>query len=208
MNIIKNILENASNINNLTQSLITILGSILAITGIQYLNVLKKKKTEVEFSYWTQLLIRLNQILNRLNTNEALINNFYSHECRNSWETVGASVRSEDIKDFIDIVQETIEFIKNTPDQIPAYQGWTTDYKTITVFLDDIFLFDILNPDEHFKYSSGSIEDRERENELIKRALNRMTKEIEEHQKKTEARLCREPIFLKFKKLVAKIHQN
>lgn len=182
-------LDRASEINDLSQAVFTAIGGVLAICGIRYLHILRKKKAEATFSFWSQLSIRLLQLRAHLNQDKAIINNLFSPDCIKRWGTEGAPTTSERIIEFQTIVKETTEFLKNATDQVPAYAGWIDDYYTIMCFLDDVMFYDILNSEKHYKFASGDISKRNRECDRIINSLDNLISGIEKNQRRVEKEL-------------------
>lgn len=81
-------LENSENIKNLTDIIISVLGGICVITGLNYLKNLKEKKYAATFGFWVQLGVKLRMIMKRLEGDKNLVNNLFSEEARNSWTNI------------------------------------------------------------------------------------------------------------------------
>lgn len=121
------------------------------IIGLGYLKTLKDKTYIATFSFWTQFYNRVYELLKWLEDDNNIINNLYSPEAKKTWENCLAET-SDKTNEFKDKVKEILIFLKQTPDQMPAYIGWTSDYNYLMVFFYDIIKYDICNPDDCFKF--------------------------------------------------------
>jgi hypothetical protein len=198
------LLSRASDINDLTQAFFSIIGGIFAISGICYLHTLNKKKAEVTFGFWSQLLIRLTQLKLYLENDNAIINNLFSADCTKSWTTEGAPTSSKRIKEFQALAKDTILFLKSSSDQLPAYRGWTDDYVGIIEFLDEILFFDISEPKNYFKYDNVNITVRKDECDKICKKIDNMITGIKNKQFYAEDKLYKNRILALLQRIQAK----
>lgn len=161
-NILYNINNNIMYLETISHIFINIITGVSIIKGIGYLKGLKEKTNSATFNFWSQLRARLGEILSWLEDDYSLLDNMYEPVARNAWQSELAS-REERVKDFKKIVEETINYIKSTPDQMPAYKGWTNDYIFLIAFLNDVIKYDVTNANRYFKYR-GQISKPERDN--------------------------------------------
>ena len=189
-NIGLDILEKSENLKNLTDIIISILGGICVITGIYYLKNLKEKKYAATFGFWVQLIAKLKRIKNRLEEDNNLINHMFSQDSRSRWTNAAAPAYQSDIDELKSIAQRTLDIIDSASDQMPAYPGWTDDYTFLMDFLDDLFRYDIGNPNERFKYNGvHTIEERNQYVTKVCDTLGRLISGIENAQKAIEKAL-------------------
>lgn len=180
------LIDNISNMKDLSYIFLNIVLGVSAYKGLGYLKTFKEKKDAATFTFWMHLRIRMMEIRAWLQDSNSLINHLFTEETRLSWESESPE-DEERIKTFQKLVKETICFIKEAPDQIPAYSGWTYDYNKLVNFLNDIIQFDICNEKEYFKYKEiRSIKERNDYCEDICMAIERMCKGIEDKQIKVE----------------------
>lgn len=191
LNILKGIwvytLENSDKLKNLTDIIISILGGICVITGLNYLKNLKEKKYAATFGFWVQLGVKLRMIMKRLEGDKNLANNLFSEESRTSWTNIAEPPYPDDIKELKSLAEKTLELIDTATDQMPAYRGWTEDYSKLIIFLDDLFQYDISNAREKFKYTG--VHPVETRDDCVDKAcatIKRLLEGIEDAQKSLE----------------------
>lgn len=185
------IFTNSENIKNIAEVFAAIIGGVCAIKGIYWLKGLRDKKIAATFGFWSQLAIKLKMLKKRLESNHNLINNLYSIEAKKSWLNISAPPEKESLNEFKGLVEEILSFIKDAPDQMPAYRGWTDDYSKLVDFLDDILYYDVSIPNAMFKFDDPcSVEDRDKHLDDICKILSHLIEEIEKAQKSIEKELC------------------
>ncbi len=183
---------NSEDIKNIAEVFAAIVGGVCAIKGIYWLKGLRDKKIAATFGFWSQLSIKLKMLKKRLENNHNLINNLYSSEAKESWLNVSAPPEKEPLNEFKGLVVEIVSFIKDAPDQMPAYRGWTDDYSKLVDFLDDFLYYDISMSDAMFKFEdSCPVEDRDKYVDTICKVLSHLVQEIEKAQKSIEKELCK-----------------
>lgn len=176
--------NNIASFKDITSILLNIITGVSIIKGIGYLKGLKEKTNSATFNFWSQLRARIKELLSWLREDYNLLANMYEGVARDAWESE-LGPKQERIKQFKQLVEETLKFIKSTPDQMPAYKGWTNDYNFVVSFLNDVVQYDILNANEYFKYK-GQISKTERDRncqeicDVMERLCNSITdKQIE-----------------------------
>lgn len=106
---------------------------------------------------------------------------------------MGWSVLTPDlnrIKQFKEIVQATVDYIKETNDQMPAYKGWSEDYAKIIEYLSDMLVYDIANNTGYFKFLTQATENqRKKYCTDICETIDRICKGIKTKQKEIEKRI-------------------
>lgn len=182
-------MNNVGNLKDLSYVFLNVALCISAYKGLGYIKTFEEKKNTATFTYWVQLRIRLLIIKGWLEEDNNLINFLFGEESRATWESeVGAD--KQRIEKFLDIVEETIHFIKTTPDQIPAYNGWTDDYNKLIIFLREITLFDISNGKCYFKFNGiNNIKERNDYCKDICSVIERMCNGIMHKQAEIEGRI-------------------
>lgn len=131
----------------------TVLG-VVSIIGIMYFKPLKDRTLTATFTFWSQLKVRLIEIRARLEADEGLLWNIYGRKPQE--KLAPAMTRVKEIRDEI---QNTLNYIKKTPDQIPAYQGWGKDYTQLIYLLEDCIVYDICDDNHHFKSVASDSEE-------------------------------------------------
>lgn len=138
--------------NSISSIFAAAMGGICALRGMKYLKTLQEKKAAATFSFETQLYARLYELKLLLEGNEYLLTNLYSDTARKEWGDQRGAQEAEAVQ-FYNAVQESLDFIKNAEDQMPAYNGWVSDYAALIQFLVEVLHFDIRDSDNHFKYT-------------------------------------------------------
>ena len=185
------VLTNSGDIKNIVDVFAIIIGGVFAIKGFNYIKSLREKKASATFGFWTRLSVKLVMLKNRILEDNGIINNLYSVKVRDTWPSRGAPSHDESIKEFLKIASETLDLIKSEPEQLPAYKGWTEDYLKLIQFLDDIFHYDISNPNNYFKFNTvpTSIERRTKYCEEICDTIDRIINGIKKTQETAELKL-------------------
>ena len=167
--------------------------------GYRYLNSLKDKALVAAFSYWTQLRVRLFLIITSVETNIDVLDNMYPPSERIKWKSI--LPMKEEIDSLYDQVINTIQFLQQAEDQMPAYLGWTDDYNMMLEFFAKIIQYDIREPDKHFM--QGTKDDRDRLWCDAKMSMDKIICEVTKAQKRAEGRLY--PKTGPIRKLLSKI---
>lgn len=183
MNIIKCIVDQLNDLSTIFLSIVT---GVSIIRGIGYLKSYKDRKNAATFTFWSQLRMRLIKLFNWLDNDHSLLDNLYPEDLRNSWES-NLQAEAERVAEFKKGVQETIQYIESTSDQMPVYIGWTEDYNKLIEFLYDIIQYDICNPNKYFKFKENkSLRDREQYCVFMCELIKKMCAQIEQKQKDIE----------------------
>lgn len=176
--IIQVLVDNIGNLKDMSYVFLNLGLGVGAFRGLKYLKTYKEKRDTATFTFWVQLRVRMMEIKSWLESEGSLVNCLYDKNIRSTWEGESGSDNKR-IEIFMKLVQETLEFIKSSSDQMPAYSGWTDDYNKFIAFLTDVILFDISNGDNYFKFEEDcSINERNKYIEDICATIERMCKEI------------------------------
>lgn len=188
------IFQNAGNINELTQAILSITGVIFAFNGIRYIRTLRKKTEEATFGYWLLFLNWLRQLKARIEQDNNLVNNLYSPSCRGLWRGY-TPCDIDALKAFKVFAEQMLDFLKTSPEQMPAYPGWCSDYGMLVTFLTDCIIYDVTESDKSFKFIDKpggalyQLSDRNQYCTDICKVIRRMTTKIEEKQTTAEEKL-------------------
>lgn len=191
IDILKKILNYSGNFKDLMQGIFIIVSGILAIKGIRYINLLRKKRVEVVYGYWTHILIRLKAMKTMIKNDHAIINNLFAPRCVEEWTITGAPTSTDNILCFKTTAEETLEFMKQASDQLPAFKGWSENYQHVVDFIIDILFYDITDPNRNFKYDKGGVDARDEECKKIEGILETMINGIEHEQKSLEKKILK-----------------
>lgn len=166
-------------IESMVNIIIAILGGICAVSGIRYISTLKKKRISSIFSFWIQLRVRIEELRRALYADNSIINGLYSNEVRTDWNKRGSLASDDAVKRFYDNAQETLKFIKNVSDQIPANEKWLNSYIEFIDFLIDISQYDIRDYSSSFKFNnSETLNDRQKYCDSICNIMDILLEEI------------------------------
>lgn len=181
--------NNTESLKNCAIIFLNIVSGVSIIKGLGYLKMYKEKLATATFTFWSHFNIMLTQIRKDLENDYALINNLYDIRSRSSWEN-GISSNSSNVEQFYNQIKELLNYLKTTPDQMPAYKGWTDDFDNLKEFLTDAIEFDIRDSEKSFKFNGiYDINDR---NEYVKNILSKMNNllsGIERKQKNVESQI-------------------
>ena len=157
LNIIKYVLDSLYYIKDVASIFLSIVTGVGIIRGFYYLKTYKDKTHMATFTFWLQLKIRLTELSSWLKNDMGLVCNLYSQESKRAWESSLAPDEIR-IRQFKENVEETIRYMKTTPDQMPAYNGWMKDYNILIDFLNDVVQYDICNSSKYFKFTEQKSE--------------------------------------------------
>ena len=181
-----------SGIESSVNIIFMLITGVCAIIGILLISKFKEKAIEATFSFWTQLRIRLLRIENRLKNNNGLVNNLYSNDVKSAWSDTGISPSTEDVIDFYNMVEETLHFMENAEDQMPAYRGWVDDYNCVVSFFEDMICYDIRDTVKKFKYNGNeSLNERDKLCEEKCKVMKSLIDGILDKQREAEKKINR-----------------
>lgn len=151
------ILDSFSSVAGIFLSIVT---GVSMIFGMRYLKSLKEKKLAASFSFWSQIKLKIIRLHNYLLWNKEIINNLYSSESRIRWEE--KEVAMQQLQEFKELAVDILNYLDKTPDQMPAYIGWSKDMLEFIDFLSKIVQYDICNNNSMF-IKDGIVEKAERD---------------------------------------------
>lgn len=177
-------------INEWVEIVAKIFAGVIAIIGLGYLRPLKEKTMSATFSFWSQLSIRLKGILSWLELDCGVLDNMYSPEAKEGWTSLTPS--NERLKEFKKEIENTVEYMETTADQMPAYIGWSEDYNSLIQILKEMLVYDICNSEEYFKFESY-VNDTERKKycDNVCNIIKRICKGISDKQKEVETNILK-----------------
>lgn len=139
---------------------LSIVTGVSIIIGMRYIKSLREKKLAASFSFWSQIKLKIIRLQNYLLWNKEIINNFYNTESRLRWEEKEVSM--DQLNDFKKLVIDVLEYLDKTPDQMPAYIGWSEDMMVLMDFLTKVIQYDICNNTNMF-FSNEIVDKKERD---------------------------------------------
>ncbi len=186
------------NIESITGIIISIVTGVSIILGLRFLKSIKEKQLSATFSFWSQINVRIIRLRKILEWNKGVLNNMYSAEVRTAWETAGPP--TELTSEFKALAVETINYIKETPDQMPAYIGWSNDFSEFEEFLSDVIQYDICDSEKNFISSANTkAPDRDKYCKKICDVMKRLNNGIGKKQHELETAICKKHKFQKCK---------
>lgn len=143
---------------------------------------------EATFTFWSQLEIRLIHIKSLLNSDKSLINNLYFPDLTKDWNSHSPSDKL--IADLYEIIIECRSYIESAHNQVPAYNGFSSDMKIIYGFLIDCCVYDIRDNGSKFIPKDDVTEDdRDRLRQSVCDTIDRIVTGIDQEQKSVEKKL-------------------
>lgn len=163
-----------ADIKEFAELVATVIGGFCALKGISYIDSLRKKKMLSTFSFESQLFARIYEIYTLISGDDRFFTNLYSNEAYKEWNDK-SGVTKEELDSLYNNAKETLEFIKNTPDQLPAYASWGNDYRELIKNLVDILHYDIRSSQKGFKFTASCpMDDRKKYCDSFLKLLERM----------------------------------
>ncbi len=144
----ESILEQINQIFTIANS---IFAMVVIIIGLNWLKPLKEKQSAASFTFWSQMYIRLMKIYGYIKSNDKCLFYWYSPEARTEWQGILAPNQDE-FEQLKAIIDETLSFLQDANDQMPAYYGWTDDYTKLLSYFTDMIVYDICDSEKNFKF--------------------------------------------------------
>lgn len=130
-----NFLGDVETISNIVVNIVVIIGGIL---GILYCRKLKEKQINAAFNYLAQLQVRLRTLQTLYNSYENQIMGRFIPETKRREDADATSSFINDIIDeFSRNALETLKFLQNSQEQMPASKDWIDKYDVLIEFLLD-----------------------------------------------------------------------
>ncbi len=152
----ENKIDYIGTIESISLIILNIILGVTAIKGFSYLLDLRDKTLGATFNYFALLKIRI-ETLKKFASQTDIFANMCDVDIRSK---LGVDVVDEELlKELKAMMDELYNFLKSTPDQMPAYPGWTDDIDKLCSFILDAQYFDITNPNEKFKFKNDDFVD-------------------------------------------------
>lgn len=130
--------ENMANIesfSNIIVNLIVICGGVI---GILFCRQLRDKQMNATFSYLTQLQVRVNKLYNLYSSyGEQIMDRYVPISMRRQDVNARTPFIEDIIKEFAENAAETLKFLRETGEQMPASREWPSYFKLLLDFLSD-----------------------------------------------------------------------
>lgn len=177
---VNNFWSDVETFSSIMVNIIVILGGIL---GLLYCKKLKEKQMNATFSYLTQLKVRLQILQTMYATHENEIMERFIPETKRREDACAKSSFINDIVDeFSRNALETLKFLQESQEQMPASKDWVDKYEILIEFLLDA---EHLSMHTFYKWIEDD-EKQERDSYLQKhkKNLNELLSDIKTEQQK------------------------
>lgn len=132
---ISDVLAGIDTLVNIIVNIIVIVGGVL---GFNYIRKLREKQIDSTFSYLTRLGIRLKYFRELLVTyKDEIMDRFLPEDCRREISADRIYIVSNAIKHLSENAKETLIFLRDADDQMPAQKGWINCFYSFIEFLID-----------------------------------------------------------------------
>lgn len=128
-------MANIESFSNIIVNLIVICGGVI---GILYCRQLRDKQMNATFSYLTQLQVRVNKLYNLYsNYGEEIMERYVPKNIRRQDVNAKSSFIDDIIQEFAENAAETLKFLRETGEQMPASREWPFYFSLLLDFLSD-----------------------------------------------------------------------
>ena len=132
---VNNFWSNVETISNIVVNIVVVLGGIL---GLLYYRKLKEKQMNAAFSYLTQLQVRLKTLQTLyISYENQIMERFIPETKRREDADATSSFINEIIDEFSRNALETLKFLQDSQEQMPASKDWIDKYELLIEFLLD-----------------------------------------------------------------------
>ena len=132
---VNNFWSDVETISNICVNIIVILGGLL---GLLYYRKLKEKQMNAAFSYLTQLQVRLKTLQTLyISYEDQLMERFIPETKRREDADAISSFINEIVDEFSTNALETLKFLQESQEQMPASKDWIEKYEKLIEFLLD-----------------------------------------------------------------------
>lgn len=170
---LNDVLSNTNVFLQIIVNIVVILGGIL---GFNYIKKLREKQLDSTFTYLTRLNIRLKYFRNLLlDYRDEIMDCFLPEGSRREISADRVSLVNHAITNLAKNAKETLNFLKEESNQMPAQQGWIDCFNVFVEFLIDC---EKIDQDAHFKWIAHENIQEEKE-EYYNNALDNINKLLE-----------------------------
>lgn len=141
-----------SNTNDFLQIIVNIAVILGGILGFSYIKKLRENQIDSTFTYLTRLNIRLKYFQNLLSDyKDEIMDCFLPEGFRREISADRVFLVNHAITDLAKNANETLNFLKEESNQMPAQQGWIDCFNVFVEFLIDC---EKIDQDAHFKWTA------------------------------------------------------
>ena len=178
-------------IKNCIEVLVGIIAIIGGVVGLLYLNKQRDKRRDASFGYMAQLSVHIQNIKKIFeNESDKLLNQLVSSNDRIPWGEFAVPNHEAITAMFKNRIEQTLDFLMSTNNQMPVYIGWTERMSKFLSFLEDFSFF--FNSDG-FLWQGDRTEISHKQNEYKRLNIDNMTEmlnDIETYQKAIESKIA------------------
>ena len=181
--------------------------AVVGVIGISYIKKMKEKRYASTFSFCARLKIRLHIMKTIMDEHkDFILDQLIPVGNRKKIDISLESIKQNAKNQMCETAKDTIEFLKNSEDQMPASEGWTDKCSTLFEFLED---YSRLSDNfEHLEWEGNYSNKKEEYYTKHYSNITSMLKDIEEQQKDIECRMFNTWICAFFKRISRKIKKK
>lgn len=180
------------NVNTTTSILVNIIVIVGGILGFKYVKKLREKQMDSIFSYQTRLNVRLRYFHEVLVTYRVDIIEYFFPEAdrrETSADRIGL-VRST-VKHLAEYARDTMKFLRDENNQMPAKKGWSKQLNAFIKFLIDCEQLDQPGYFKWLKDENGIIKSQQYYKNVSEN-IDRLLQMIEDCQEEVEGEIFKE----------------
>lgn len=176
-----------SDANNISEIIVNIVVVIGGIWGLAYVGKLREKQRDATFSYLTRLSVHLQYFYEILNNyRDEIMDRFLPQGLRREIGANRAPIVEGAIKHMAENAKETLNFLMNQDNQMPAQKGWAENLNIFVKFLIDI---EQMGEKEYYKWINDNQQQINEYYDNNKNNIKQMLKMIYERQYKLEKKI-------------------
>lgn len=178
---IKDVLETFQVFSEIIVNLLLV---VTAVVGMSYVLKMRDKQKNTAFSYLSRLHVRLKYYYTALKKyKDEIMERFILEDKRHDVDVSKIDLIDAEISQLAENAQETLAFLKEENDQMPAAADWTEKYNLFVEFLLD---FKNLNMSSYYKWEDSEDSEYQLYYEKHLNNIERMINDIEKCQKDIE----------------------
>ena len=175
---------------------------IAGVYGIKYINKIKEKNNNAIFGYYTRLKVRLHIIKTVLEEYKMpFLDRLIPQSERSDIEPSKQGTVNLAIENLIENAKETLNFLKNSEEQMPASITWSDNYCTLLEFLEDCVK---ITNNNYFKWNTDFSNNQNVYYNRHKENIDLMIESISKQQEKMQIELYKTTNIAKLKSYIKK----
>lgn len=175
-----------STFSDIVVNVVVIIGGIL---GLSYIKRMRDKQSDATFSYLMRLNIRLKYFKIFFEKyRDDIMGRFYPENYRREPSVDRMNLVEETIQNLSQQAEETLDFLRNEDNQLPAKSGWVDN---INQFVELLINCEQLKNKEYFIWTENKDVEKEREEhyEEIMKIINTLLNMVNARQKELEDKI-------------------